>query len=157
MSPFAGLKADIRREIENLTRRVHSMHELRAQLRSPEPTEFDVRAAGSLLHDFYTGLAKMFQRIALKVDQDLPAGSDWHLQLLQRMATRIDGVRPPILSDDEMRHLEEYLRFRHLFRNLYGFELRWELIEPLVEDMGVRFEEIRSQLEDFMASFDGSS
>lgn len=157
MSSFTGLKADIRREIENLTRLVHSMDELRDQLRSHEPTEFDVRAAGSLLHDFYTGLEKIFQRIALKVDQDLPAGSDWHLQLLQRMATRIEGVRPPVLSDDQMRHLEEYLRFRHLFRNIYGFELRWELIEPLVADMSVRFEEIQSQLEEFLASLDGSS
>lgn len=157
MSSFPGLKADIRREIDNLTRLVHSMGELQAQLRSHDPTEFDVRAAGSLLHDFYTGLEKIFRRVALKVDQDLPAGPDWHLQLLQRMATPIEGVRPRILADDQVRRLEEYLRFRHLFRNIYGFELRWELIEPLVEDLDVRFEEIQSQLEEFLASLDGSS
>lgn len=150
MSRFEGLKADVRRETQNLSQLVESMDELRVQLHDREPTEFDVRAAGSLLHDFYTGLEKIFQRIALRVDGDLPTGEDWHLQLLLRMATPIDGVRPRVISDDQMQQLEEYLRFRHVFRNLYGFELRWELIAPLVEAMRDDFHVTESQIEAFM-------
>lgn len=124
MSRFAGLKADIDRELKNLERLVRSMSDLVKRIPPQGPTEIELRAAGSLLHDFYTGLEKIFQRIALRVDGDLPVGEDWHLQLLQRMASPLEDLRPQVITEEQAERLEEYLRFRHLFRNIYGFELR---------------------------------
>lgn len=95
------------------------------------PTFVEVRAAGSILHDFYTATEKIFRQIAVQIDGDLPQGNDWHVQILQRMATNIPSVRPPVISEELLHNLEEYLRFRHLFRNIYGFELRWELLQGL--------------------------
>lgn len=31
----------------------------------------------------------------------------------------------------------EFLRFRHLFRHIYGVELKWERIEPLCMDVDI--------------------
>ncbi|WP_176229572.1 hypothetical protein [Candidatus Hakubella thermalkaliphila] len=52
---------------------------------SGEPTFIFVRATGSILHDFYCGAEKIFQRIAVEVDGELPKGEDWHTELLKRM------------------------------------------------------------------------
>ena len=44
---------------------------------------------------------------------------------------------------------EEYLRFRHLFRNIYGFELRWERCQPLAERLHETFADLKEQIGDF--------
>ncbi|MGB9887889.1 MAG: hypothetical protein ACPLRW_12990, partial [Moorellales bacterium] len=44
----------------------------------------------------------------------------WHKQLLNRMTLEVPEVRPPVISKDLARTLDEYLRFRHVFRNVYG-------------------------------------
>lgn len=41
-------------------------------------------------------------------------------------------TRPAILSESTQLELQDYLRFRHLVRNLYADELRAEPIEHLI-------------------------
>ncbi|MBI2265735.1 MAG: hypothetical protein HYU64_11260, partial [Armatimonadetes bacterium] len=92
----------------------------------PEPSSLEVRAAGSILHDFYSGIEKIFRRISSNLDGDMPSGEDWHLELLERMSLAVEGLRPSVISEGAKSKLSEFLRFRHLFRNIYGFELKWE-------------------------------
>ncbi len=151
MDKFGALKADIDRELENLGRLVL---ELDTVLNTTgEETRVRVRAAGSVIHDFYTGVEKIFRRIATRVDQDLPAAEDWHVQLLQRMSVPLENIRPQVIDEALERNLEEYLRFRHLFRNIYGFELRWDKCQPLAEHLPETFVNLKGQierLEDFL-------
>ncbi len=128
---FAALRADLDRELHNLERLISEMSQLLHVL-PPTPTFVEIRTAGSILHDYYTGVERMRQRVALEVDGSLPQGSDWHVQLLKRMAAPLPGFRPQVFDESLAAQLEEYLRFRHVFRNIYGFELRWELCQPLV-------------------------
>ena len=74
------------------------------------------------LHNFYTGCERIFQIIASELNGGLPSGYDWHRRLLTRMSTEQDH-RPAVLSKENARLLEEYLGFRHVVRNIYGFEL----------------------------------
>jgi len=153
MDEFAALKADIQRELENLNRLSKEMEEVITK--APESTVIMARAAGSVLHDFYTGVEKVFRRIAIKVDRDLPEGEDWHIHLLQRMAVPVPKVRPHVIDKNLESELEEYLRFRHLFRNIYGFDLKWKRFQPLVKKMGKILQELERQIknfEDFLAS-----
>jgi hypothetical protein len=92
MDRFAALKADIDREVRNLERLTREMDEILGG--APEGSVVKVRAAGSVLHDFSTGVEKIFRRIAARIDQDLPTGENWHIQLLQRMAVPVEGIRP---------------------------------------------------------------
>ena len=51
--------------------------------------------------------------------------------------------RPALLAETTADSLEEYLEFRHRVRNLYGFDLDWNLMRPLVsgfEEMLARFD-----------------
>jgi len=145
---FAGLTADILLELGNLERLIEEVSDI------PAGAPFSmliVRGVGSTLHDFYSGAEKIFQIIALNIDGDLPRGEDWHVQLLRRMSTSVPDVRPPVITHDLESNLNEYLRFRHLFRNIYGFELKWHRLKELTDGLPRVYGDLRTQVESFLA------
>jgi len=147
---FAVLRADIARELETVQRLATEAEEWEGRL-AEWPDTVRVRTAGGILHDFYCGVERIFRHIAVRIDDDLPDSPDWHVQLLQRMATDIETVRPAVLDHETARQLDKYLRFRHLFRNIYGFDLEWERCRELLGDLSAVFERLARQL----AAFDG--
>jgi len=142
---FAALRADISRELDNARRLVAEAEEWRLQL-ADWPDTVRVRTAGGILHDFYCGVERIFRHIATRIDEDLPGAADWHVLLLQRMATNIETVRPAVLDDNTARQLDEYLRFRHLFRNIYGFDLEWERCQELLVNLPAMLKKLEQQL-----------
>ena len=40
------------------------------------------------------------------------------------MTVAVPNVRPQVVSEDLAADLDEYLSFRHVFRNIYGFEFK---------------------------------
>lgn len=131
---FATLRADIAREVGQLTRLLAEAEQWRPVLPG-WPETVRARTMGGILHDFYSAAERIFRQIATRVDEDLPRGADSHVQLLHRMATAIEGVRPAVLDADTARLLHEYLRFRHLFRNVYGFDLEWDRCQELMAQL----------------------
>ncbi len=114
-----------------------------------DPGAMEKRAIGSVIHDFYSGAEKIFELISEEIDQDVPSGKDWHNRLLTRMAGEVEGVRPAVISDELREILEEYLRFRHLFRNIYGYKLKWERISPLAKKLSDINKRIRTEIKEF--------
>ena len=96
------------------------------------------RAKGSILHDFYNACERIFELIANNINGGITGGHKWHKRLLYQMTINIEGVRTPVISKKLAAELDEYLAFRHLFRNIYGFELESKRLDKLVE----RFTEI---------------
>ena len=113
------------------------------------PSNYVVRAGGSILHDFYTGIEKIFESIAKEVDNRLPMGEEWHSELLHQMTLDIPGLRPQVITAKTEKKLREYLGFRHLFRKRYGFELDWQKLKKLLLGMS----QIRSNLENEIGKF----
>ncbi|HZX48260.1 MAG TPA: hypothetical protein VFF47_03470 [Nitrospirota bacterium] len=58
----------------------------------------ETRAAGSILHDFYSGIEKIFRRIAAKIDRDIPSDEDWHTELLIRRCKTLGIMMMEILK-----------------------------------------------------------
>lgn len=129
-------------ELANLERLKKELNQL-LLTKIDEKSSYEVRAAGSILHDFYCGVEKIFERIAVIMDKNLPDGFNWRTDLLLQMVKPVDSVRGKFISEELTERLKEFLRFRHLFRHLYGFELKWERIKPLCDD----FEKILADLE----------
>lgn len=101
-----------------------------------EPRSVEITAGGKLLHDFYNGIERIFERIAQRLAQGLPvAGSGWHTVLLRSMETPAQGTRPAVIDHGLALRLLDYLRFRHFFRRSYGYELQWQKLRPLVEEL----------------------
>ncbi|MFH0796594.1 MAG: hypothetical protein V2A65_05985 [Candidatus Omnitrophota bacterium] len=124
---------NIRRELSNLNEICLQISPLIEKTGKADDKErvFYNRAAGSILHDFYTGLEKIFCNITNRLNKGLPEGEDWHIQLLRNMAEP-KGKRPQVISLELMEELKEYLGFRHLFRNIYGTQLKWDKLRFLL-------------------------
>jgi hypothetical protein len=114
-----------------------------------KPSNYLLRAGGSILHDFYTGIEKMFENIAKDIDHRLPAGEDWHSELLHQMTLDLTGLRPPIISSDTEKKLREFLGFRHLFRKRYGFELDWQKMKRLILKISPVLADLEKEIEIF--------
>jgi hypothetical protein len=65
------------------------------------------------------------------------------------MTVNIENVRTPVISRELAAELDEYLAFRHLFRNIYGFELESNRLDDLVE----RFPEVAELFQKEINSF----
>ena len=63
------------------------------------------------------------------------------LQILE-----IQGLRTHIISEDTSKMLDEYLRFRHLFRKRYGFELEWKNIKQLLKRLPVVYAAVEKDI-----------
>ena len=63
MTRFAALKADIDHELRNLKRLAKELDDILTATK--EGSIARTRAVGSLLHDFYTGVEKIFSQIAM--------------------------------------------------------------------------------------------
>jgi len=143
------LEARLRKEffqLENLEaelKTIAKMKELRVE-------SIRLRAYASILHDFYSGIEKMFINIAREIDGTVPKAEGWHRQLLEQMTLDIPAKRPAVINADLAARLQHYLSFRHRFRNLYGFELEWTRMEELVENLGKTLKMLKNSVEDFL-------
>lgn len=85
------------------------------------------------LHGYYNGVEGLLENIATSLDKRLPGGSSWHRDLLTQMANELPDVRPAVISDSTATVLNDYLRFRHVVRNIYSYQIDPEQLRPLVE------------------------
>ena len=101
------------------------------------------------MHDFYSGVERIFERIALELDGELPRGADWHSQLLNRMEEEVEGVRPRVLTPDLAERLRPFLRFRHRFWNLGGGQLHWERSTELLAEADEVWPLLKQEMQEF--------
>ena len=66
------------------------------------------------------------------------------------MTLEIAEVRPPVIDRDLARNLGEYLRFRHLFRNVYGGVLDAERMASLEGRLPETLAAFRERVEAFV-------
>ncbi len=107
------------------------------------------------LHDFYTGLERLLRHIAAEVDGHVPAGAEWHQELLRQMATQLPRIRPAVFSKETTKRLDEYLRFRHVVRHVYAFEFDPQRIRPLAEALVGDFAQVGDELAVFIDFLEG--
>ena len=130
-------------EFEQLNRLIEVHRPLLDKCENFPPTEIELSALAAMLHSFYTGIENIFKRVCIELGRTLPTGAAWHRELLVSMSEPND-LPGPVISPDLGRRLEEYLKFRHVFRQAYSFQLQWEKLSTLVfgcEDVLRSFEE----------------
>lgn len=147
MERYAVVAGRIRQELTELERVVARAERAIASARGrPEDQDLYLDSAALNLHDFYAGLERVFHHIAATTDRSVPAGRDWHRELLRQMGVALPRVRPEVLSAATVKALDEYLRFRHVVRNIYTFEFDPERIGRLVQRLRPSFEQVRTEL-----------
>lgn len=136
-------------EREQLQRLLLGVHGLLGKCRTTAPTEIELSALAATLHSFYTGIENIFKRVAVELGGEPVRGDAWHRELLLRMKTPA-AQRPALLSEEFHDTLNEYLRFRHVFRNAYSFDLDWQKMSPLVLRLEDTFQKLGNALDAFL-------
>ena len=108
-------------------------------------------SAALRLHNFYTGCERIFKLIVSEVNGGVPHELDWHKRMLTQVSLEIEDIRPAVISLQTRKDLEELLRFRHIVRNIYGFELKPERIQTLITLTLSLFPRFTKEIENFMA------
>jgi len=114
-----------------------------------DPDDFRVDAVAINLHGLYSGVERVFEQIADRVDGSMPLGSNWHRELLVQMASEIPGTRPPVISSDLFLRLDSLRGFRHVVRNVYTYVLDRRQVQVLIDDMPSTLTMLRGELESF--------
>jgi len=133
----------IRVIISEIEKEINNLNLLRDELSklSKEESSIFKRTAGSILHDFYNCCERIFKNIAIEINGGFEENEKWHKALLFKMTIPIKDIRPAVISEELAAELDEYLSFRHVFRNIYGFELKGNRVDHLVE----KFDSVESR------------
>jgi len=138
-------------ELQQLNRLLEVHQPLLDKCVNEVPNEIEISALAAMLHSFYTGIENIFKRIVLESGEALPAGEAWHRSLLD-LITRTGFARAAVISTPLRDKLREYLRFRHVFRQAYSFDLRWDKMSSLVIECEETLHLLETQLGDWLAA-----
>ncbi|MDJ0508910.1 MAG: hypothetical protein QNJ64_06620 [Crocosphaera sp.] len=106
-------------------------------------------ALASYIVDVYTGCERMSERVAVALDGGLPTGENWHEQLLRQMADSGGNNRPPLWQGSLLLELDEYRKFRHLFRHKYQTKLNADKVLILVQKIIITSQKVRKAIKQF--------
>lgn len=144
------LATDIENELHRLERLETEIKQVQKQIdQYPNLTNVFHESLALKLHNFYTGCERIFQIVASEINGGLPSSYDWHRRLLYRMTTQQEN-RPPLLKQKTGKILEEYLAFRHVIRNIYGFELDPKRLQKLVDNYSIVWQNIKQDIQEFI-------
>ncbi|MFQ5857976.1 MAG: nucleotidyltransferase family protein [Anaerolineae bacterium] len=146
--PTLALQRLIEDELAALERVVESTEEALASL-SDDPSQFELHGLAAYLHQFYTGVESILERIAVGLGEGLPRGQYWHVDLLNQMAEERAGERPAVIDEPLRARLKDYFDFRHFFRHAYGYTLQWSQMRWKVESLSDTLTMLRDQLDAF--------
>lgn len=140
---YLALKARLAEELIGLERIRRGLRGALARVGST-PDEFDLRAVATYLDDLYKGCERICERVAVMLDGELPEGEAWHRLLLEQMGKPVNSGRPALFADPLLRQLDEYRRFRHRVRHIYGYELEAERVMELAQGADALVEQVKT-------------
>ncbi len=145
-SLYRGLSERIRGELTDLERLLPRIERAWKQAHwMPEEFAF-LDSVAFNLHSLYSGLERLFELIAWRVDENMPDGKTWHRDLLIQMSRELPDIRPAVIGEDSFRYLDELRRFRHLVRNVYAMNLSAIKMKRLVDRLFVSWPQLHSEL-----------
>lgn len=149
---YKTLIANIRSDWESCQSQIDSIMELVQEIEKAQgPVRgSEVMAVAAYLHHVYTGIEAIFERISKAFDGGQDLGGDYHRELLRSMKLEIPDARPAVITKEMWSELDEFRRFRHMFRHAYGAELRWRNVEALASKTGAIRISLTYQIENFI-------
>ena len=142
-------KEQLKYKIDDIDKLFKEYELIFEKVENETPDLFDMTILGSVLHSFYNGLENIFEIIAKNIDGSVPTGNKSHQELLHQMASE-NSKRKEVVKEDLYIKLREYATFRHFYRHAYSFQLNWDKMKPLVENIFPVWEEIKESLTSYI-------
>jgi len=156
-SKYDQLKSDVYDEIDAINQTLRELSALKTQLSTTtEVNNIQKAAIGTFLMNFYVGIENILKRICKVYYNKVPLGSSWHKELLEL------SFNPPndklLLIEKRLADkLNPYLGFRHVFVSGYGFKLKIELMNSLINNIDSIWDEFKKEIDQFWSSFESFS
>lgn len=140
------IKEQIKFKINDIDKLFSEYELIFEKIKGEKPDLFDITILGSVLHSFYNGIENIFEIIAKNIDGNVPSGNKSHQELLHQMASE-NEKRNEIINENLYYKLREYATFRHFYRHAYSFQLNWDKMKPLIDDIHKIWKEVKMSLE----------
>lgn len=121
------LRAELQRQLQRIDE-VYELLRTRSAQAAPDAPAF-VESTAYQLHNFYGAIEDLLQLVAAAFENSIADSGRWHTQLVWRMTLEIEGVRPPLLTEETAQLMQELRAFRHFFRHAYGAGLDYERVQ----------------------------
>jgi len=144
-----GLKTKIIYEISQIDKLIIDAKPLFDLCKLKEPDFIEISATALVLHSFYNGIENILIMLIKYYEGQLPNSNKWHMELLDKTFVS-DENRKQILNIDLQKTAEEYLKFRHFVRHTYGFMIKYEQMEDLVNGLEVFWKNIKENIVNFI-------
>lgn len=137
------LKKFCNNEMKNIDRVTEEMY----SVYKPDKAEYSVTeqaAIGAFMMNVYTGIEKILKQMLLYDKLDVTDSPEWHKKIL-RKAGEI-GIIPTELQPV----LARFLSFRNFFIYNYIFDVKWEEMKVLIDDVRDLTVKLRSEIEEYL-------
>jgi hypothetical protein len=139
------LQIKINYEITQIDKLINDCQPLIDICKVKTPDFVEMSAAAMVLHSFYNGIENIIIMINKNYNEKLPNSNKWHTELLDHAFT-VNGSRKAIFDKELKITLDEYLKFRHFVRHVYGYKLKWPMMENLFFNLKANWEKIRENI-----------
>ncbi len=147
-----ALIADIKSDLTYLQKETNSIQRKLKRLETEkdyENVDSHIKAIAGALHSIYTGCENILERIIRSIDGDIPLGKDFHSLILRRAVTKIDSIRPEIITLQAYTNLDELQACRHKFRNIYLYVITPARIIELAHEGITLVEKFKDDIDKF--------
>ncbi len=155
LTRLARLSAEIDIDAKALIARAEETQALLNKWRTRAALErAELMLVAANLHGYYTALETLCERVARQLDEHVPAGPTWHVDLLSQMQIEVPGLRPRVINPSVLDELQELRKFRHFFRHAYVLEFDPILVQGHAERLGRVHQPIAQSIASFRAHMD---
>ena len=103
-------------------------------------SELELAGVATLINNFYSGIENILKQIFQKKSIKLPDGPSWHQNLI------LSAMQENIISENLANDIKKYLGFRHFAAHGYAFNLNYERLEKLTDDILKVFENFKAEI-----------
>jgi hypothetical protein len=103
------------------------------------------------LHNFYNACEDLLKLVATAFENHIADQQSWHRGLVQQMSLTIAGVRPALISDTTLPHLDQLRAFRHFFRHAYATPIHIPRLLLVLEDTRAVYPLLQRDVDAFVA------
>ncbi|MCS6958995.1 MAG: hypothetical protein RMK91_02990 [Pseudanabaenaceae cyanobacterium SKYGB_i_bin29] len=147
MKDLSILVSQIEEELQLLQRTISRIQSQVKKAKTTNDEDYWHAVAANLV-SFYTGMENIFKLIANNLDNYLPQGADWHIQLLRQMQTG-NSYRPAVIQSETLQLISEYRSFRHVFMNNYALNLDSTKLDLLAQKLPVTYDHLHKDMKSF--------
>lgn len=131
-------------EINQIDKLISNSEHLFSLSKTKTPDFIESSAIALTLHSFYNGIENIFVTIIKSNGDNIKPDLQWHRSVLDYMFSK------NIIQKDIQEIIEDYMGFRHFIRHSYGFQIKWQQLAPLAENLIFVWETIKDSISDFI-------